>query len=411
MRPRNILIVHQNFPGQFPHIAAALAARGDRVVAIGGKGARDIPGVELRRYALKRSSSSGIPNWLIKPESDLIRAEGAVEAAFSLRNDGFVPDAIVGHAGFGELAHMREVFPEARIIALTEMFYRSRGFDTGFDPEFSSGPDLANQMKVNAMNAGAALTYALADTIVCPTPFQASTFPPSLRERIIVHHEGIDVPPADRPRPKVRLGQSELILDGSQPLVTYVSRTLEPARGFHTFMRALPAVMAARPDAQVVVLGYHGKSGYGTTAPNDATWLDHFQGEAGDRIDQRRFHAIGVVDRSVMLAILSHSWAHVYLTIPFVLSWSLLEAMACECAIIASDTAPVHDAIVDGREGKLVDFFDADQLAASIIRTLDDQGAVREQRARARQTTLEKFDRATVGVPGWLKIIDDVLAS
>jgi glycosyltransferase involved in cell wall biosynthesis len=411
MRPRNILIVHQNFPGQFPHIAAALAARGDRVVAIGGKSARDIPGVELRRYTLKRSSSAGIPNWLVKPESDLIRAEGAAEAALSLRADGFIPDLIVGHAGFGELAHMREVFPEARIVALAEMFYRSRGFDTGFDPEFGGAPDLATQMKVNAMNAGAALTYALADAIVCPTPFQASSFPPSLRDRIIVHHEGIDVPPADRPRPRVRVGQSDLILDGSQPLVTYISRTLEPARGFHTFMRALPAVMAARPDAQIVMLGHHGKSGYGTAAPNGATWFDHFRAEAGDRIDERRFHAIGVVDRKVMLALLSRSWAHVYLTIPFVLSWSLLEAMACECAIIASDTAPVRDAIMDGREGKLVDFFDADQLATAIIQNLDNQDALREQRTRARQTVLETFDRATVGVPGWLKIIDNLLAA
>ncbi len=410
MRRLNILIVHQNFPGQFPHVAAALAARGDRVVAIGSKTAREIPGVELRRYALKRGNTPGTSAWLTKPESDLIRAEGAAEAALSLRSDGFVPDVILGHSGFGEMIHLKEVFPKARMIAFGEMFYRTEGFDSGFDPEFAAiGFD--RRLDVNAKNAGAALTCLLADVIVSPTAFQASSYPPSLRDRIIVHHEGIDVPPAVRQPRKVRLAPSGLVLDGSQPLVTYISRVLEPTRGFHTFMRALPAVMAARPEAQVVAIGGRLSTGYGAPTHDGRSWLDHMLDEVGAKIDQRRFHAMGTVEHGAMIDILSHSWAHVYLTIPFVLSWSLLEAMACEAPIIASDTAPVRDAIADGREGRLVDFFNADELAEAIIHNLDNQAALHEQRAQARRTVQERFDRATVGVPGWLKIIDDVAAT
>ncbi len=409
MSRRNILIVHQNFPGQFPHIATALMKRGDRVAAIGGSTAKGVPGIDLRRWENKRGSTPNIFPRAVRAEADLIRAEAAARAALALQKDGFIPDLIMGHPGWGETLHMKEIFPDARLVLLGEYFYRSQGGDTDFDPEFGL-PDVGGRLHLNALNAAQSLAYVLADQIVCPTPYQASTFPPILRDRIMILHEGIDTTRARR-RAAARLKlPNGRMLDGSRPVVTYISRTLEPLRGFHIFMRALPSLMAAQPEADVVVVGRDAAQGYGHAAPAGTTWKSHLLAEVGERIDAARLHFLGPIEHGQMIDLLSLSWAHAYLTYPFVLSWSLLEAMACECAIVASDTPPVRDAIRHGWEGLSVDFFDAEGLAAALSHMIDNRDALASQRRAARETVLARFDRETVGVPGWLALIDEVMA-
>lgn len=401
----NILIVHQNFPGQFPHIADALVKRGDRVAAIGSQTARGRPGVDLRKWQNKRGTTEGIFPQAVRAEADLIRATAAAGVALQLKRDGFTPDVIIGHPGWGETIHLKEVWPEAKMILLGEMFYRSRGGDTDFDIEFGEFT-FAEATRVNSKGATQALAFALADRIICPTSFQSSSFPPGLQASIRVLHEGIDLAAARRRLDaRVRLPQNAGVLDGSAPVITYVSRTLEPLRGFHIFMRALPELLVTCPEAHVVIVGTNSPSGYGARAPDGKTWLDWLLHGLGNRIDRRRLHIMGMVPHNVLIDLFSISWAHVYYTYPFVLSWSLLEAMACECLVVASDTPPLHDAITHGKDGLLLPFFDIAALAAALIRSVQSPQVFSEMRQSARLTARAKFDRSA-GVVGWLDEID-----
>ena len=408
MAGRNILFVHQNFPGQFPHIGNGLLARGDRIVAIGGATARGRSGIDLRRWTNTRSSTNGILAEATRAEADLIRARAVAIVAAQLKEEGFVPDIIIGHPGWGETLHLREIFPETPQIIFGEFYYGSRGRDVNFDAEFESW-NLELAMRSGAKNATMALALTMADRIVCPTPFQASTLPAVFQPRIRVLHEGIDLGLAAR-RPGARLTvPGGATLDAATPVITFINRNFERLRGFHIFMRALPEFLAACPEAQVVLIGEDAR-GYGSVAPGGGSWKTHMLAELGDRIDPGRLHFMGRVDHDVMVDALSISAAHVYYTYPFVLSWSLTEAMACECLVLASDTAPVRDAITDGVDGVLNDFFDVPALSAAMIRAVREPEAFTAMRARAKTTAMARFDRATVGVPGWLALIDEVLA-
>ena len=404
---RSVLFVHQNFPGQFPRIAEALVARGDRVAAIGSATARDMPGVDLRRWSNERGTTPGILPAAVRAEADLIRAGAAVREAARLAADGFTPQVIVGNPGWGETLHLKEIWPDAKLILLGEYWYTFRGGDVGFDPEFLAPSfGLDDAVALNARNMGHALAFTLADRIVCPTPFQASTFPPSLRERITVHHEGIDIARAARqPGTRITLA-SGTVLDGTRPLVTFVARTLEPLRGFHSFMRALPVLMTQHPTVDVVVIGADDQPGYGASPSPGQTWKRLFLKEVAGSIDPDRLHFVGRIAHHQMIAILSRSDAHVYLTYPFTLSWSLLEAMACGCLVIASDTAPVRDVIRHRENGLLVDFFSPDAIASTVGQVLAAPDKIARLRAAALRTVRSRYDQAMTGTPGWLALID-----
>ncbi len=403
----NILIVHQNFPGQFPHIADALLKRGDKVAAIGGATAKPRPGIDFRRWSTSRGSTPGLFPPATRAEADLIRGSAAAATALQLKRDGFTPDVIIGHPGWGETLFLKEIWPDARIILFGEMLYRSHGGDMNFDPEFPSS-DLEQNMRVHAKNATQVLAYAYADRIVCPTPFQASSFPPALQGVIRIIHEGVDVEHAAR-RPNARLKlPNGRVLDGTTPLITFVNRTFEPLRGFHIFMRALPAFLDACPEAQVVLIGGTAPSGYGATSPNGKDWKSWMLEELGDRLDLSRVHFLGKVPHSTLIDAFSLSWAHVYYTYPFVLSWSLVEAMAAECLIIASDTPPVRDAIVNGREGVLLSFFDVPELSAALVRVVRESQLFSDVRQKAHRRARNAFSREQ-GTAAWLATIDKLL--
>lgn len=405
----SILIVHQNFPGQFPHIADALCARGDRVAAIGGPTATGRPGIDLRRWSNRRGTTPGIFAPATRAEADLIRAEAAMAAAMALDKDGFRPDVIVGHPGWGETLMLKELWPAARIILLGELFYRGEGGDTGFDPEFGL-PDLPQKMRTHAKNASQSLAYVMADRIVCPTPFQAASFPPALRPLIRVIHEGVDLDKARR-RPGARFAlPGGRVLDGSRPIFTFVSRTLEPLRGFHIVLRALPALLDACPDAEVVMIGGDAPGGYGAQSPDEKGWRSWMLAELGERLDRSRVHFVGKVPHAQLIDAFTVSWAHVYYTYPFVLSWSLVEAMACECLVIASDTPPVRDAITDGENGILLPFFDVAALSDTLIRAVREPGAFGVLRRNARSAATMRFGR-DAGTAAWLATIDQIAAS
>ncbi|MDR6627995.1 glycosyltransferase [Caulobacter segnis] len=407
---KKILFIHQNFPGQFPHIADALVARGDKVVAIGSASAKPRPGVTLVQWRLPRGTTTGIFDPATRAEADLLRADAAARKAWELKAKGFVPDLIIGHPGWGETIHLSEVFPGVPQIAFGEFFYKSSGGDVGFDKEFEKNEPVSD-MRVHAKNLGMALAYSEADVIVCPTAFQASTLPKGLQHRIRVFHEGVDISNASRkPDATFKLPDGR-VLDRSKPVITFINRNFERLRGFHIFMRALPAFLEACPEAEVLLIGRDGGKGYGAALPGGKTWKGVMLDEVGDRLDMGRVHFTGPVTHSDMIAAMSISWAHVYYTYPFVLSWSLVEAMACECLILGSDTAPVRDAITPGENGVLNDFFDVDALSDAMVRACREPEAFAALRPKARETALKMFDHKAVGVPAWMDLIDEVLAT
>jgi len=299
---------------------------------------------------------------------------------------------------------MKEIFPDARQILVGEFYYKTKGGDVGFDPEFNDGGG-ADGFKVHAKNAVMAMSYAEADRIIFPTPFQGSAFPPALRDRALIIHEGIDTDRINRRAgARLKLGDGRE-LDGSAPIVTFINRVFEPMRGFHMMMRALPGLLTAVPDVTVLMIGSEKTAGYGAAAPEGGTWRSHMMKEVGDRLDPQRVLFTGPVPHETMLTALSLSWVHVYYTYPFVLSWSALESMACECLFVGSDTPPVRDVVEHGVNGLLVDFFDFGALSDTLI----DPEQFAGLRTAARQTVLRHYDQKRICLPAWLKVIDELL--
>lgn len=405
----DVLFVHNNFPGQFGFIAGAMHAQKHRCAIIGSKTARQFSGMAIQRWNLSRGTTQGIFDPATRCEADMIRGRAAADQALALKKKGFDPEIIIGHPGWGETVFLAEIFPKAKQILHGEFYYRSEGGDVGFDPEFGQ-LGLEERFRIHGKNATMAMCYADARRIVCPTRFQASVLPQSFQSKIEVIHEGVDTSFASPNPDAVFTLKGGRKLDRTTPVITFINRRFEPLRGYHVFMRALPRLMAEVPEAQVLMIGHEDGRGYGQEAPKGQTWKAHFLDEVKDRLDLNRLHFTGPLPHEQMIDALRISSAHIYYTYPFVLSWSLIEALSCECLVLGSDTAPLHDAITSGQNGLLNDFFDTDALSQAMIdacRRPDDFVPLRKA---ARQTAIERFDRETICQPAWLKVVDDVRA-
>ena len=395
------LFVHQNFPAQFRHLAPALVARGHEVVATSLQPAPppEWEGVRILPYAVARGSTPGIHPWIVDLETQTIRGEAAFRAGLKWKAEGLQPEVIVAHPGWGESMFLKDVWPKARMGLYCEFFYQATGGDFDFDPEFPLA-DEAAAPRIRMKNVNNVLHMGVADAGIAPTRWQASTFPQPFRDRITVVHDGIDtalVAPKDDVA--VRLG--DVVVTRGDEVVTFVNRNLEPGRGYHIFMRALPDLLAARPNARVLIVGGTDK-GYGHNPPAGTTWRDHFLDEVRPRLPEgalRRIHFLGRVPYEQFLALLQLSSVHVYLTYPFVLGWSLLEAMSAGCAIVASDTPPVQEAIEHGRTGRLVPFFEPGKVAGEIAALLADASGRARLGRNARDHVIAHYDLRTHCLP------------
>lgn len=400
-----VLFVHNHFPAQFRDLAETLAARGVPCGAVAAKAAPGLESVRTARYALARGTTPGIFPLAIRPEADLLRAQGAMKAARALRAEGFDPQVIVGHTGWGETVLMDEVWPEAKQVHFAEFFYHGRGLDIGFDTEFLQ-PTEQSVILGKTKNAVMSLAYTDADAIVAPTAFQASTLPAVFQTLVRVIHEGVDV---DAARPgaavPVALPDGRAIEPGA-PVVTHVNNKLEPLRGLHIFLRALPALQRAVPEAQALIFGQSAEQGYGGPPPDGKTWKEVCL-ERAPGLDLSRVHFMGRTPHETMIEALRLSTAHVYYSYPFVLSWSLIEAMASGCYVIGSDTAPLRDAIEDGVNGRLLPFFDVAALSEALIAACRDPDASASLRRAARETAVAKFSRAK-GREAWLELLREM---
>lgn len=397
-----ILFIHQNFPGQFKHLAPALSAAGHEVYALTLRGTttRVWKGVVVTPYSLGRTNGKGTHPLASDFESKVIRGEACMEAALQLKAKGFYPAVIVAHPGWGESLYLRLVWPEASIKIYCEYYYHESGFDVGFDPEFSENSEHYSA-RVITKNANVLLAAEQATAAISPTAWQAGTFPPHIREKISVIHDGIDTESLV-PNSEVRITIPKVMqLSQSDEVITFVSRTLEPYRGFHIFLRSAIKILREKPESVILIVGDE-KGGYGAAPPQGSTWKQVFWNEVRPRLEKEeaeRVKFLGPLPYEQYLAVLQVSSVHVYLTYPFVLSWSLMEAMSLGCTIVASDTEPVREVIEHEKSGLLVDFFDADALADAVVSILSDKTQARALGLNARSKIAEQYDLRSVALP------------
>jgi glycosyltransferase involved in cell wall biosynthesis len=397
------LFVHQNFPGQYLHLARRLGEEKHPVVFITQRDdGANLPGVRKIVYRPRRTPTPGIHHYLQEIETGILNAQQVARVAFDLKKSGFVPDVMLGHNGWGEIWYLKDIFPNTPLIGYFEFFYRKHGADADFDPaqiqDMNTGP------RIRTKNLGNLLALDLVDKGQTPTAWQKSLYPKRYHDLIHVLHEGIDtrsVCPDSRARLKLPSGVE---LTAEDEVVTYVARNLEPYRGFPGFMRALPEILNRRPRAQVLIVGGDEVS-YGKKLPEGQTYRRQMLDELGDLIDHSRVHFLGKVPYSVFLTVARISSAHVYLTYPFVLSWSMLEAMSAGCAVIASDTAPVREVVEEGKNGLLVDFFSHRDIANRTINVLESAGDFRALRENARRTIVERYDLRTRCLPAQMEFL------
>ena len=405
-----ILFVHQNFPGQFPHLAPELARRGHDCLALtdlANNRTSPIPVLKYKHEPAKVDPAATRLGRNYTMMSD--RGVTVARAALQLRTEkGYVPDLIIGHSGWGETLFLKEVWPEAKLIVYAEFYYRGRGADVGFDPEFGAASfDQVMIAQGRAGHLGQALVHA--DAGVSPTEWQASTYPISIRGMLRVIHDGVDTDVMVPNKAATFTLPDGQTLRAGDEVLTFVNRNLEPYRGYHIFMRALPAILAARPNARVVIVGGDEVS-YGA-APKDAKgWKERFLSEVRDRMDMTRVHFMGKIPYPDFVSLMQVSRAHAYLTYPFVLSWSMIEAMAAGCHVIASNTPPVAEAITDGVNGTLVDFFDVAAWSAALTAALAEPERFAGLRVAARETALQRYDLRRVCLPRMVAFVEGFAA-
>lgn len=409
----NILFIHQNFPAQYRHLAPALAARGHRVLALAAQEREKIAGVETFVYGLVRAVPENLPAHLANLEAKFIRGASAARAAQALKDQGFCPDIICAHPGWGEALFLKDFFPETPLLLFHEFFYHARGFDVGFDLEFSGGqnPDAAQLAGISAdlrvKNHHLLASIEAADALVTPTRFQASTLPTWALEKTHLIHDGINTDDLTPEGAGVNLVFDGVTLSEDAPIVTFVNRNLEPYRGYHMFMRSLPKLLADNPAAHVVIVGGDEVS-YGAHPPAGQTWKQIFFDEVAAQIDVSRVHFVGKLPYAHFVALLRRSWVHVYWTIPFVLSWSLLEAMSLARAIVASDTAPVREVLRHGENALLCDYFSPKDLANQVTRLLADRALAAQLGAQARLDVVRDYDLTRVCLPKQIALVENL---
>jgi glycosyltransferase involved in cell wall biosynthesis len=397
-----VLFLHQNFPGQFKHLAPALAAAGHEVHALllSNKPGMQWQGVKVHTYFPRRSSTPNIHPWIIDVEAKVIRGEAVLHWATQIKQQGFSPDVVIAHPSWGESLFIKQVWPQTRLGLFYEMMYQAQGQDVHFDPEFSK-PEVSPGSRLMVKNSIAYLQHQAVDAAISPTQWQANTYDADMRDKITVIHDGIDTA-AIRPDPQARLTlDNGLSWSREDEVLTFVSRNLEPYRGYHIFMRALPNILRLRPNVQVLIVGGDGVS-YGAKAPEGQTWkkifIDEVRGQISDA-DWQRVHFLGRLSYAHFLTMLQISRVHVYLTYPFVLSWSLIEAMSSGCAILASDTSPVREAIQADVTGKLLPFFDVDAWAQGVHQLMESADERKRLGENARLEAIKRYDLQTVCLP------------
>jgi len=382
-----ILFVHQNMPAQYRHLAPALAAAGHEVMFVTQRTGVSIPGVRTVTYPRPRAADEKTHHYVRLYENSVRAGQEVARVMLDLQRQALTPDVIVAHPGWGEVLFAKDIFPDIPLLNYCEFYYSGRGADIGFSQDEPTTLDA--MLRARARTAHLLLSLQWCDAGVSPTHWQKSRHPYPLREKIEVIFDGIDTA-AVRPDPDARFElPGGRVLTGEDEVLTYVARNLEPYRGFPSFIRALPRILEARPNATVVVVGGD-EASYGKGAPDGKNWREHMLDEVP--LDLSRVHFTGKLPYNRYLSLLQVSSLHIYLTVPFVLSWSCLEAMSAGCLMLGSATPPVEEVIAHGENGWLCDFNDPADIADKAVAMLADRASLQHLRQRARETVLERYE-------------------
>lgn len=405
----DILFIHQNMPAQFRYLAPALAARaGNRVAFLTRRDDIDLPGVRRVTYGAPMPAGEATHHYVRRFEACVRQGQQVVRALVGLKREGFNPTVIIGHPGWGEMLFVRDVFQRAAVISYAEFYYRAEGADVAFGPGEKASLEIA--CRTRARNAHLLLSLDAADIGLAPTAWQRSLHPPAYQPRIATIFDGIDTALVKPDPSAIFTLPGGRTLSRSDEVVTYVARNLEPYRGYPSFIRSVPAILKARPNARIVVIGGDDVS-YGKAPDDGRTWRATMNGEVPLDTPEYadRVFFCGRLPYRDYLKLLQISSAHIYLTIPFVLSWSCLEAMAAGCAMVASDTAPVREVISDGINGRLVPLHDPDAIAAAAATMLSDRMTAQRLGFSARSTVVNGYDLRDC-LARQLALVDRVMA-
>ena len=386
----SILFIHTNFPAQFGFLGLRLAREGWDVAFATRREDAQSENLRVIRFTEGREATRGIHPYLVGSEQAVITGQQAARALIGERDAGYRPDIVMAHAGWGAGLFVPDIFPDAVYIPYVEWWYGYPPVDSVHEGDFSPSTDL--QLRQRIRNTPMLLELAAGSFCLCPTRFQAGQFPRRFDPLIRVIHDGVDTalhaPAASRPG---RVG--DLDLTAMPEIVTYATRGMEPQRGFPQFMRALAALQAARPGLHAIIVGQD-RVAYGRSLPEGESWKQRMLAECD--LDLSRVHFTGLLPRADYVRVLQASDVHVYLTVPFVLSWSMLEAMSAGCAIVGADVAPVKEFITHGREGVLVDHRKPARVAAAVTALLEDRAAAARLGAAARNAIMGRHDLETV---------------
>ena len=401
------LFIHQNFPGQYRHLSPVIARRkGARVIGLGERENACPPGPQHLRYPAPEGAGEKTHRYLRPAEAAVRRGQTVARALIGLKQKGFVPDIICCHPGWGEGLFLRDVFPDAKLLQYCEFYYRAAGGDVGFDP--AQEVTLDEMARVRMLNTTQLQSLEATDWGVSPTLWQRSRYPRFIRDKTSVVHEGVDAGFATPVgAATVKLADGHTVTKGDEVL-TFVSRNLEPYRGFDVFMRALPEILARRPGAHAIIVGGE-ERGYGRMPADGRSWKAVMMEEVGAKLDMARVHFTGRIPHEGLVALFRITRAHIYYTYPFVLSWSLVEAMGCEALVIGSDTTPLAEVMRHEENGILLPFFDAARMADAVVDALANPDRYVPLRKAARRTMLERFDLHAVCLPKQVRLFDAVL--
>jgi glycosyltransferase involved in cell wall biosynthesis len=401
-----LLFVHQNMPGQYRELVQWLAAQGGHEIVFLTQRlkAPEFKGVRTVVYKTHHKAAEDAYGLSRTWENATGNGFGAVTALKKIVSDGFTPDIVIGHVGWGEMTFFREVLPSTPIIGFFEYFYSVHGGPVGFDPESPVSEHAPYIM--HGHNAVPLVNIEVVDVGHSPTMWQRNRFPESFHDKIYVCHDGIRTDKlVPNPKASINLGRIGRPLTAKDEIVTYMARNLETTRGFHQFMRALPHIQKARPNARILVIGGNEVS-YGGKSKHPGGLRGQMEAEVGHLLNWDRLHFLGQVPYESYQQIIQISTCHIYLTMPFVLSWSLLEAMSMGATIVASDVAPVRETMTHGETGLLVDFFDPQALGQQVVDVLERPQDFTHLGKAARQHVVETYDFHTICLPQHLREIN-----
>ncbi|MGB3516483.1 MAG: glycosyltransferase [Elainellaceae cyanobacterium] len=362
-----ILFLHPSFPAQFRYLAPEFAQAGHEVIFLTARSAGQLSGVRKVLYQRSRQVNSHTHRYVQSLEQSVLHGQAVFRAAQALKQEGFIPDVIYGHAGSGVMLFMQDLFPHAELVGYFEWFYRAHGSDADFDPAEPLTVD--DEARIRLLNASILLDLTQCDRCICPTHWQKAQFPPEYANKLTVVPDSIDTDFfCPRPNAPMVLPSCNLDLSHTSEVITYVVRGFEPYRGFPQFMTALSLIQAQRPQCHAVIVG-EDRVVYGRSHPSGKTYQQVMLDKLD--LDLSRIHFVGIPPWNDYRTVFQASNVHVHLCRPFLLSWSLREAIACGCAIVASNTPPVLEVFDDVQNGALVDFFDVGALVFEIVQLLD----------------------------------------